>query len=546
MPNTLYYGDNLKILQEHITGESVDLIYLDPPFKSDQNYNVLFAEKDGTKSAAQIHAFEDTWEWDEGSDAAYRKVVELGGSVSKVMQAFRAFLGDNDMLAYLSMMAPRLVELRRVMKPTGSIYLHCDPTASHYLKLLMDAVFSPINFRNEITWKRRVGMSSAIHESNRFGVITDNILMYAKSDEAAFHPQYNKDSPEYQKYIAERFTMVDEQGRRFQPDNLTNPSYRPNLIYEYKGYLPPKNGWAISREKMEKWDREGRLYFPPDKTKRIRRKRFVDELKGMPIQNLWTDIPPINSQAQERLGYPTQKPEALLERIIKASSNEGDLVLDPFCGCGTAISAAQKLNRSWIGMDITHLAITLIKHRLYTAFGTTEYNVVGEPEDVTGAEALAESDKYQFQWWALGLVHARPDHSQQKKGPDKGIDGRLYFHDDAESAQTKQIVFSVKAGKLKADDIRALHHVVDREKATLGALLTLHEPSHGMRSDALSAGVYVSPWGTSHPVLQIITVADLLGGKKLDMPPSKDLRTFKNAPKAKPLTTDKQAELPGF
>ena len=264
-------------------------------------------------------------------------------------------------MAYVCMMAIRLLELHRVLKPDGSLYLHCDSTASHYLKMLLDSIFGAQNFRNEIIWKRRVGMSSAVHESNRFGTCTDTILFYAKSEESLFIPQYNRDSPEYQEYIEERFTMVDEAGRKFQATSLVNPAHRPNLIYEYKGYQPPPNGWMISKEKMELWDSQGRLYFPKHKDGRIRRKSYVDELRGMPIQNLWTDIPEINSQAQERLGYPTQKPIALLDRIIQAGSSEGMTVLDPFCGCGTAIHAAQKLNRRWIGIDITHLAISLIE-----------------------------------------------------------------------------------------------------------------------------------------------------------------------------------------
>jgi site-specific DNA-methyltransferase (adenine-specific) len=284
--NTLYYGDNLDILRRYVKDESVDLIYLDPPFKSNQDYNVLFAEQDGSRSAAQIKAFEDTWRWDSAAASAYQETVEQGGKPSEALQGFRRILGDTDMLAYLSIMAPRLLELRRVLKQTGSIYLHCDPTASHYLKLLMDAVFRPQNFRNEITWKRRLGMSSSVHKSNRFGTCTDILLFFAKSELSPFHPQYNKDIPEYQEYVRTRFTSVDEHGRRFHLGDLTNPAYRPNLVYEYKGYNPPPKGWAITKEKMEQWDREGRLYFPKDKSKRIRRKRFVDELKGMPIQNL--------------------------------------------------------------------------------------------------------------------------------------------------------------------------------------------------------------------------------------------------------------------
>jgi site-specific DNA-methyltransferase (adenine-specific) len=501
--NLLYYGDNLPILREHVADESVNLVYLDPPFKSDQDYNVLFEERDGTQAASQIKAFGDTWHWDTAAAASYAEVVEAGGHVAQAMIAFRTFLGENDLLAYLAMMAPRLVELRRVLKPAGSIYLHCDPTASHYLKILMDATFGPKNFRNEITWKRRVGMSSAVHSSNRFGVCTDIIFFYAKTHAAEFHPQYNKDSPEYQEYVRTRFTMTDVDGRRFQATSLVNPAYRPNLIYEYKGYQSPPNGWMITKEKMEQWDREGRIYFPKDKNARLRRKSFADELKGMPVQNLWTDIPEINSRAAERLGYPTQKPEALLDRIIEASSNPGDTVLDPFCGCGTATASAQRLGRRWIGIDITHLAISLIRYRLQNAFGQAiakEYTVIGEPQSEYDAAQLAKEDRYQFQWWALGLVGARPVPEDQRKGADKGIDGRLYFHDDIGTVDSKQVILSVKSGTLKAQDVRDLRGVVEREHAEIGVLLTLQKSTQLMRTEAASAGFYTSPWGNKrHP-----------------------------------------------
>lgn len=532
--NRLYYGDNLDVLRRYVDDASVDLVYLDPPFNSNASYNVLFAEKSGTQSAAQIRAFEDTWQWDEAAAEAYREVVEGGGTVAQALIAFRTFLGESDMLAYLAMMAPRLVELRRVLKPTGSLYLHCDMTASHYLKMLLDAVFGPVNFRNEIIWKRKLGMSSSVHKSNRFGTCTDSILFYARSEAAPFIPQYNLTDPDYQKYVAEAFNMVDESGRKFQADNLANPAPRPNLMYEYKGYKPPRNGWAISREKMEQWDREGRLYFPPDKDGRIRRKRFVDELKGMPIQNLWTDIQVISSHAAERLGYPTQKPEALIERIIEASSSEGDVVLDPFCGCGTTIAAAQKLRRQWIGIDVTHLAIGLIKKRLSDAHGEVvrqTYEVIGEPTSVEDAAALAASeDKYQFQWWALSLVGARP--AEEKKGKDRGIDGRIYFHDDA-SGETKSIILSVKAGHTGPDHVRDLRGTVEREKAAIGVLITMGEPTKEMRKEAATGEFYVSQWG-KHPKMQLLTVAELLAGKGINRPPDRQTgATFKKAPKAK-------------
>ncbi len=300
-------------------------------------------------------------------------------------------------------------------------------------------------------------------------------------------------------------------------------------MYEYKGHKPHPNGWAVSKEKMARLEAEGRLEFPRRAGGRIQLRRFLDERHGMPISNVWDDIPPINAMAQERLGYPTQKPVALLERIIAASSKEGDVVLDPFCGCGTTIEAAQKHGRKWIGIDITHLAIGLIKTRLRDAFGDlARYEVVGEPTTAEDAATLAESDKYQFQWWALGLVGARP--VDQKKGADKGIDGRLYFHDG--SKETRSIVLSVKGGKLKATDVRDLRGVREREKAEIGVQLSFEPPTKLMRAEAASAGFYESPWG-KHPRIQLLTVAELLGGKGIDYPKTAGANlTYKQAPKA--------------
>ena len=280
------------------------------------------------------------------------------------------FSHGKGMQSYLTMMAVRLLEMHRVLKDTGSIYLHCDPTASHYLKQLMDAVFGAGNFKNEITWQRRYGAFSTLHKSNKFGVVTDSIFFYAKSEDAQFQPQYNMDAPQYQDYVDRTFKHVDDNGRRYRIADLANPALRPNLIYEYKGYPPPKNGWAISKDKMAQWDDDGRLHFPSKPTGRIQRKRFLDELKGKPVQNLWTDIKMVSSQSAERIGYPTQKPLALLERIIQASSNPGDVVLDPFCGCATACVAAGRLNRQWVGIDISLKAAELVNLRLQQAMGS--------------------------------------------------------------------------------------------------------------------------------------------------------------------------------
>jgi site-specific DNA-methyltransferase (adenine-specific) len=526
--NQLYYGDNLDVLQRYIKDESVDLVYLDPPFNSRQDYNVLFAEKDGSQSSSQFHAFEDTWEWNIDAERAYEQIVEQGGRVADALRAFRTFLGGSDMMAYLAMMAPRLVELRRVLKETGSIYLHCDPTASHYLKILMDAVFGPDHFRTEIIWKRT---SSHGNVSTGFGDVTDTILYYRRGERPTWNQVY---VPYSESYIKSHFSQVDNDGRRFTTSDLRNPGVRPNLHYVYKGFKPHPNGWAVSKERMDQYDRENRLVYPKDPEGRIRLKRYLDEQPGERVTSLWEDIPPINSQAQERLGYPTQKPEALLERIIKASSNEGDVILDPFCGCGTTVQVAQRLNRRWIGIDITHLAIGLIKKRLLDAFGPeikNTYEVIGEPTDYQGAAALAAENKYQFQWWALGQVGARP--AEQKKGADRGIDGRLYFHDD-KSGQSKQIIFSVKAGGVSVPQVRDLVGVLDREKAQIGVFICFEEPTKPMLREAAEAGLYKSADGTTYGRVQILTIQQILDGKQPDYPLHRRDATFKEAPRSRP------------
>lgn len=530
---TLYYGDNLDILRRHIPDASVHLIYLDPPFQSNQDYNVLFAEQNGSRSTAQIRAFEDTWRWDQGAEAAYEAVVESGERIAETMTALRTMLSESDMMAYLAMMAPRLIELRRVLTPTGSIYLHCDPTASHYLKLLMDAVFSPVRFKNEIVWKRT---GSHGNVTRAFGDVTDSILFYARGDKPTWNQPFVPLSDEL---VANKFRYSDPDGRRWQSVTLRNPGVRPNLKYPYTAsdgitYQPHPNGWSCALERMQHYDREGRLHFPAKPGGQLRLKMYLDESLGARVQNLWDDIPPLNSQAQERLGYPTQKPEALLERIIQASSNEGDTILDPFCGCGTAVAVAQRLKRSWIGIDITCLATGLIKARLRDAFGDKAvFEVIGEPVTLPEAQALAEQDPYQFQWWALGLVGARP--VEQKKGADRGIDGRLYFHDEGKGGKTKQIILSVKAGHLTAAHVRDLRGVMEREQAQMGVLLCMEEPTKAMRAEAASAGFYESPgWFKKFPRLQILTIADLLAGKGIDCPPSRQGNvTFRRAPAAR-------------
>lgn len=521
--NTLYYGDNLDILRRYVPDETVDLVYLDPPFNSKATYNMLFEEHDGSKSAAQFQAFEDTWHWDHSAAAAYREVAERGEKISQALIAMRQMLGDTDMLAYLSMMAIRLIELRRVLKPTGSIYLHCDPTASHYLKIIMDSIFGVEYFKNEIIWQR----TSSHNDSKKWGAVHDVILYYSKSTVPTWNQVFTEHDP---KYIDNFYTHSDSRGV-YRLDHIIRSSTmgpRPNLSYEYKGYKP-EWGWRCVREKLEALDQDNRLEW--SSSGRPYLKRYLNEQKGTPIKDVIIDIQPIGAQAAERLGYPTQKPLALLERIIQASSNPGDLVLDPFCGCGTAVVAAQKLGRQWIGIDITHVAITVMKRRLIETFEPDpNFNVIGEPTTVEDAAELAQSDPYQFQWWALGLVGARP--IEQKKGADKGIDGRLYFH-EKDGGETKQVIFSVKAGGTNASHVRDLHGVIDRENAAIGVLITMEEPTKPMRAEAASGGSYTSPWGV-HPKLQILTVREILEGRRIDMPPVHQVNvTYKRAPRNK-------------
>ncbi len=520
--NHLYYGDNLHVLRDRAAfpNASVDLIYLDPPFNSKRDYNLLFkspkiAAADAAYSAAQIEAFLDTWHWTQAvTEREYEEVLKQKNSdVAQMMKALVGFLGRNDMTAYLVMMANRLLELHRVLKPTGSLYLHCDPTASHYLKIVLDAVFGKEQFRNEIVWKR----THAHGDSRlRLASVKDSLFFYGKSDAHLFQMQHMAYA---QTYIEKYYRHTEPDGRRYQLVSLRSPNPRPNLTYEYKGVQPHKNGWAVSREKMAQLDKEGRLRFPEKPDQTIREKYYLDEMRGVPLTDLWDDISPINSQAAERLGYPTQKPLALLERIISISSSEGDVVLDPFCGCGTAVHAAHKLKRQWIGIDITCLAITLIESRLKKAFPNSadprdpkrlEFQVHGLPKDLESARDLARRDKYQFQWWAVSLVEAQPFQGK-KKGADTGIDGLKFFH-DVDGKEARKIVISVKGGGLKADDVRSLNHVREREKAEIALFISVTEPTQGMKADAAAAGSYTSANGKKYPRLQLLTIDGLLTG----------------------------------
>ena len=514
MPNTLYYGDNLQVLRDHIPDESVDLVYLDPPFNSNASYNVLFRERSGEESPAQIKAFTDTWEWTLETERTYEQDIILHSgtpvAVKEMIAAFRQFIGRNAMMAYLVMMTPRLVELRRVLKPTGSLYLHCDPTASHYLKIVLDAVFGAANFRNETIWKRQ----SAHSDARGYGSVHDSLLFYAKSDQYLWNRTFQPYDPSY---VEQYYRYQDDDGRKFMSGDLGAAGLQGGgYEYEWKGVT---RVWRVPVQTMGRLDSEGRIFYTRNGIPRI--KRYLDESKGIPVQDVWTDIESLRSWHKERLGYPTQKPEALLERIIQASTIEGDVVLDPFCGCGTAVAAAQKLNRQWLGIDITHLAVALMKSRLKTMFNLdagADYWVVGEPQDVGSARALFEQDPFQFQFWAVSLLEAQPQ-DQQKRGADGGIDGVFYFIDGPRRTPEK-VVVQVKGGGAQVRDVRDLKGVVEREKAALGLFISLQEPTRNMREEEASGGFYHSDlWQRDYPKIQLRTIDQLLAGQGFDLPP---------------------------
>jgi site-specific DNA-methyltransferase (adenine-specific) len=514
--NTLYYGDNLDVLRKYFPNECVDLIYLDPPFNSKADYNILFKEATGEESVAQIQAFSDFWHWDKIAEKTYLEIQE-NPKLTDMIQFLHAHLGRNDMMAYLVMMAIRLRELHRVIKPTGSLYLHCDPTASNYLRILMDAIFHPSNFRNEIVWRRSHPKG---HAFTRFASNHDTIIVYAKD---AKHVKWKMSYKDYDpEKLARSYRLKDPDGRAYMLDNLLNPNLnRPHLTYEFKGIT---RVWRWTKERMLEEDAKGRIIVPRNGKGVPRYKRYLDEQEGVPIDDFWEDIDYV--KGGERLGYPTQKPLELLERIINAASDKGDLVLDPFCGCGTTILASQKLKRRWIGIDITHLAISLIRARLKDVhvLAGKDYQIVGEPADFESARELAETNPYQFQWWALSLIDARPagetSKSQQgKKGADKGVDGWLTFR-ETDNLNLKRMVVQVKGGThIGAQIVRDLIGTVQATKSAMGILITLYEPTEQMKQAAMEAEYYESPtWGHKYPKIQILTIPELLSGKKPTIP----------------------------
>lgn len=512
--NQLFYGDNLAVLRESIADDTVDLIYLDPPFNSDATYNVLFKSPSGDQSQAQIEAFEDTWHWTtEGSERAFDEVVTGPHSDASIMlRAMRSALGDNDMMAYLAMMAVRLNELHRVLKPTGSLYLHCDPKASHYLKSLLDAIFGPKNYRAELIWRR----TNARGTTGMWPRVHDVIFCYTKSDDFTFHSL--KVKADKAKMPHTLITGAD--GEKYQTFELTAPgaTKEGDSGKPWRGFDPNiySRHWGNSAAQMDEWDKAGLIHWPKDGgfPRRRAEEPFNPDEREVTVGDVWTDIDRLNQTAKERLGYPTQKPLALLDRILGASSNEGDLVLDPFCGCGTTVHSAQRLNRRWIGIDITHIAISLIERRLKEAFPGITYEVHGVPKDIAGARDLGERDKHGFQLWITGKIGAQP-YKGGKKGMDRGIDGFLHFRDANKKPQFA--IVSVKGGGIKSGDIRDLKGTMEREKAALGLFLTLNDPTREMLREAAAAGFYETG-GKKFPRLQILTAAQILDNRRPQVP----------------------------
>lgn len=513
--NELYYGDNLRILREEIASGSTDLVYLDPPFNSNRTYNVLFKSKSGQDATAQIEAFDDTWTWGQEAEERYFDLLRAGSSrVSDTIEALRKLVGETDMLAYLVMMGARILELHRVLKSSGGLYLHCDPTASHYLKLLLDSVFSPMSFRNEIVWKR----TGAHGAAKRYAPVHDILLYYAKGSGetwvGGFHP-YTEE------YLSSKYKYTDSTGTYRLITLFPAGTRNGETGREWRGINPTAKGvhWRYPPAKLDDLDAAGMIYWGKEGKGLPQLKRYLNEGEGVPLQDVWTDIPPINSQAAERLGYPTQKPVRLLERIIQASSRPGDVVLDPFCGCGTTVDAAQRLDRRWVGIDITYLAIDLIDKRLQHTYGPDirkSFRIHGIPHDLDGAKALFDANPFDFERWAVSLVDGQ---SNEKQVGDKEIDGIIRFPVDNKNNSAAALV-SVKGGKnLGPGLVRDLIGAVQARRAEMGVFVCLASPTPGMIDAAKHSGSYQWPVnGQWYPKVQIVTVAELLAGNKPNMP----------------------------
>lgn len=482
---TLFFGDNLRIL-ESIPDEQFDLIYLDPPFNSERNYNVLFKEGQ-VDSSAQIHAFEDTWEWTPPTIRLFEDLQHsTNPKIAILITSLVEFIGQNSMMAYLVNMTARLIPLRRALKSTGSIYLHCDPTASHYLKIILDVLFGEENFRNEIIWHYS-GWNARLKD--KFNGRHDVILFYSKNDRQHFN-SFALPWASEEEYIKVRKQKV-----------LT--------------------------------DETGRKYVLSDAGGGQRVMRYIEDAMkyGKPVDDVW-DIDKLNNSSKEKLGYPTQKPEALLERIVKASTNEGDWVLDPFCGCGTTVAVAERLQRNWIGIDISILAINIISKRIKQHYPDIHVGIDGIPNDYGSAKRLADLDKFAFQNWAISLIGAYPPSGEARKGADRGIDGLILFREQASfnspTPHLRKVLVQVKGGSTGRKDIATLKGDMERDKAPMAIFISLYDPTPEMKREANLAGEYNYSEATKFPKVQILSIKDWFAGKK-PLLPSDTINPFKKA-----------------
>jgi DNA modification methylase len=517
--NQLFYGDNLEVLQKHIGEESVDLCYVDPPFNSKRNYNQIY-NNIGKDDIAQTQAFVDTWEWGHSAELQLdilRKDTKYTRRLVETILGLEKILGKGTMLAYLVSMAVRFAEIWRVLKPTGSFYLHCDSTASHYLKIILDAIFCDRGgkFNNEIIWRRHYSHN----DGRKLGCIHDTIFYYTKSKNYTYHRQYF----EYDAgYIAKNYKNVDEStGRHFRSVSLNAAGQGGAKYFGDKLLVPPEGThWRWTQDRINKALDEGKIFFTSKGVPRY--KQFLDEMQGVPVQDTWTDFYSLSSHDRERLGYATQKPLALLKRIIKLSSNEGDVILDAFCGCGTTVDAAHSLNRKWIGIDITYNAVTLILKRLKDRYGSDieqQIQLFGIPKDIEAATALAHKKddrlRKEFEKWAILTYTDNHAKINDKKGSDRGIDGIAYLLGG-------MAVFSVKSGNVSVKDVRDLRGVLEREEAAAGILLTLEEPTKPMLQEAAASGYIDDLPGVTMPKktpkLQIVTIQEILDGARMNLP----------------------------
>lgn len=514
--NKLWYGDNLTIMQEHLGKHSVDLIYLDPPFNSKQNYNLLYKTMTGKPVPEQVEAFCDTWEMDAQKEAIARTMPVLmreAGVEDYYVDFWRLWMQalrqtQPHLLAYLIFMVQRLLHMKSILRPTGSIYLHCDPTASHYIKVMMDGIFGHENFQNEIIWKRTSAHSSA----KRYGPVHDVILFYSAGSKFTWNPTFGSYDPQY---VDAFYTHRDDDGRAWRRSDLTGAGVRNGETgLEWRGIDVTAKGrhWAYVPSTLEKMDADGKIHWPKKAGGTPMMKRYLDEQKGVPLQDVWTDIKPIHNMAADRLGYPTQKPIELLDRIIQSSTNPGEVVFDPFAGCGTTIYSAVKNDRKWIGCDIAILSVKLVREVLTEKYRLVEgsnFVVDGIPTSVEGAQELFNHDPSTFQNWFVERVGGFP---MSRKSGDRGIDGRIYFET---GDGLREMMIQVKGGKhVRPTDVRDLRGVLERESnAELAGFLSIAPPTKAMLSEAAEAGTFQYQ-GREYPRIQFLTTHDVLADKR--------------------------------